>query len=83
MSEQEAMVLRSTKILCRTASGLGDSTVDGLPIVMHLASVDLNVFRVTMRRVRDFHHLALREREQMIFVNCIGKKNLKKSVGGR
>lgn len=42
------MILRSAEMLCKTASEMGDTTVDWLFDVMHSMSFDLNDFRGAM-----------------------------------
>lgn len=50
---QEAMNLRSTKILCKIASEMAYSTVNRLLNGMNSASFDLNVFSSAMHRPKD------------------------------
>lgn len=54
MSEQEALILKSVEVLRRTASEVGDTTLDGLLNIMHSGSLDMNCFKVAVRRVRDY-----------------------------
>lgn len=57
MSSQEKIVFKNAEILCRTASELGEETIDGLLDQFYSASSDPNVFRGGMRRARDCREL--------------------------